>query len=228
MDLAAAFHAMHLQSRYAALLFVVDTCQAESLAWHFDAPNVLSLAASRAGQNSYSAAVDGGLGLALIDRFTATLLDFFEQRARDDRHWRAHASLAQLLQSLSPAALLSDPVARTDLFPYPASAVPLGLFFAEEHPTLTVRSAYAPAPGKRSAALVSPGRAAQPQRMARAALLPASLQALRVAFPMEREATPKTSPPWGAAFAPLLPIALWLGALCAEEALRATHRRWYR
>ena len=148
VDLASAFHAMHLQSRYAALLFVIDTCQAESMAFHFHSPNLLALSASRVGENSYSHTLDSRIGLSLIDRFTFFTLEFFEQRgsgsgSRD--HGRpaiGGASVADLAQSLAQSPLLSHPVTRADLFPLPPSQVPLSLFFAAQHSTHMQRTSF--------------------------------------------------------------------------------------
>ena len=144
VDLASAFHAMHLQSRFAALLFIIDTCQAESMAFHFASPNLLSLSASRVGENSYSHQIDHLLGLSLIDRFTFFMLDFFESHisSHNARDGISGATVADLAQSLSPSLLLSHPVSRADLFPLPLSEVPLSLFFAAQHTTHTQRTRY--------------------------------------------------------------------------------------
>lgn len=139
-DLAAAFHAMHLQSRYAAAMLILDTCQAETMAWHMHSPNVLSLAASQIGQNSYSHVVDHSIGLSLVDRFTFHLLDFFEQRR--GQRWETLSTVADLTTALQPSLLLSQPVQRSDLFHTPPQHTPLGLFFAAEHAAHPQRSAY--------------------------------------------------------------------------------------
>ena len=132
VDLSSALHAMAVQGRYSSLLLLLDTCQAESMASTVTSPSVLSIASSRVGQNSYSHSVDHSIGLSLIDRFTAAVLDFFEGGG-------GGKVVGQLLQSLDPSLLLSDPVTRLDLFPLPPSQVPVSLFFSAEHRPLTQR-----------------------------------------------------------------------------------------
>ena len=144
-DIGLALRTMHAQRRFSRLLMVSDTCQAESLHKHIDAPGVLSLAASRVGENSYSSGLDPAVGLSLIDRFTDGMLDFFEQRqsrhlAQHNRsgggssqHWMSRVSVGELVSALDPGRLLSHPVSRTDLFPLPLSRTPLNAFFAADH-----------------------------------------------------------------------------------------------
>ena len=141
-DIGLALQTMYAQRRFSQLLLLTDTCQAESLHSHIDAPGVLSLAASRVGENSYSASLDAAVGLSLIDRFTDSMLDFFERRKSQhntssggsgSQHWMSRVSVGDLLSSLDPTRLLSHPVARTDLFPLELSRTPLTSFFAADH-----------------------------------------------------------------------------------------------
>ena len=55
---------MHRRQRYREILFVVDTCQAGSLANHIVAPNVVSVGSARVGENSYAQNLDLDVGLA--------------------------------------------------------------------------------------------------------------------------------------------------------------------
>lgn len=82
-DLADAFSIMKAQRRYRSLFWIVDTCQAESLAFDFYSPDTLSLACSKDGQNSYSHHSDWELGVSVIDRFTHQSLDFFADHLKD-------------------------------------------------------------------------------------------------------------------------------------------------
>ena len=126
----------HLSGRVAACS-TIEALQARS-----------SIAASRVGENSYSSGVDPAVGLALIDRFTDSMLEFFERRqsqhhsqrttvtvtAAAAQHWMEPAeSVGDLVSSLDPSRLMSHPVARTDLFPQPLSRTPLTAFFAADH-----------------------------------------------------------------------------------------------
>ena len=53
-DLADAFQQMHNQKRYNELLFIIDTCQANTMFTRFYSPNIISFGSSDRGQNSYS------------------------------------------------------------------------------------------------------------------------------------------------------------------------------
>jgi len=144
-DIGLALQTMFAQRRFARLLLLTDTCQAESLHAHIEAPGVLSLAASRVGENSYSSGLDPAVGLSLIDRFTDSMLDFFERRqsqhnGSSGQHWMGRVSVGELVGSLDPSRLMSHPVARTDLFPQPLSRTPLTAFFAADHQPHASRS----------------------------------------------------------------------------------------
>ena len=151
-DIALSLQTMYAQRRFNHLLLLSDTCQAESLHSHIQAPGVLSLAASRVGENSYSSSLDPAVGLSLIDRFTDSMLDFFERRqslhspnhnstagtsgsssGSSSHHWMSTVSVGELVSSLDPGRLLSHPVSRTDLFPLSLSRTPLTHFFAADH-----------------------------------------------------------------------------------------------
>lgn len=128
VDLADAIASMHRQGRYGQLMLVIDTCQAESMHEHIDSPNTLSITASRVGQNSYSAGNDPTVGLAISDRFTASVLSFFTH-ARPA--WQTdNATVADLIAHFHPSSLMSDPVVRVDHWPRPLEQTYLHEFFA--------------------------------------------------------------------------------------------------
>ena len=54
VELADAFEQMWQKRRYHELLFMVDTCQAESMLQRFYSPNLLGVASSRIGEDSLS------------------------------------------------------------------------------------------------------------------------------------------------------------------------------
>ena len=54
MGLADAFHQMDQQRRYNEILFIIETCQANSLYNQFYSDRVLALGCSETGQNSYA------------------------------------------------------------------------------------------------------------------------------------------------------------------------------
>ena len=53
-DLADAFEQMHEKRRYHEMLFIIDTCQANTLYKQFYSPNILAIGSSRYAENSYS------------------------------------------------------------------------------------------------------------------------------------------------------------------------------
>lgn len=79
-DVADAIAQMHRKGRYRELLLVVETCQASTLYGRVRSPGVLAMSSSVKGESSYSFTTDLDVGVALIDRFTAATLDFFEKR----------------------------------------------------------------------------------------------------------------------------------------------------
>jgi len=122
-DLADTFEQMYQKKRYNEILFMVDTCQANTLYKRFYSPNILAIGSSRFAENSYSHHTDPLLGLAVIDRFTYYTLDFFEQVNT------SRATILDLFKSYDPKKLNSVPEWRTDLFKRPLDKVPLTDFF---------------------------------------------------------------------------------------------------
>jgi phosphatidylinositol glycan class K len=84
-DIAVAFRRMHALGRYNRILFVSDTCQAETLYTHIDAPNVVSIASSRLGEDSLShkSHFEMLLGNSMVDGFTSEVLRLFETKFND-------------------------------------------------------------------------------------------------------------------------------------------------
>ncbi|MES1916695.1 MAG: hypothetical protein MHM6MM_008492 [Cercozoa sp. M6MM] len=121
-DLAHALTQMKHYQRFRELLFVADTCQAESLYRQFSVPGVVAIGSSRTGENSYSYKHDDGLGLSVVDRFTSFSLRFFERSGGD-------ASIQQWVDSLTFSNLKSH-VSHQSTLTRPLSQVPLSDFFA--------------------------------------------------------------------------------------------------
>ncbi|EKX41480.1 hypothetical protein GUITHDRAFT_141965 [Guillardia theta CCMP2712] len=82
-DIADAFAQMWEKERYNEILFMVDTCQAGTLANHLYSPNIFAVGSSQKGENSYSWGHDDYIGLSLVDRFTYVLLESLEKVAVD-------------------------------------------------------------------------------------------------------------------------------------------------
>ncbi|KAJ3299410.1 glycosylphosphatidylinositol anchor biosynthesis [Borealophlyctis nickersoniae] len=113
-DVADAFAQMWEKKRYHEIFFVADTCQAASMYMRFSkerTPNVLAVASSQTGENSYSYDTDTELGVAIIDRFTYSNLQTLERLQRSDQ-W----TLKSLFDSYDPRFMYSTPGIRTDLY----------------------------------------------------------------------------------------------------------------
>jgi hypothetical protein len=79
-DLADTFHQMHSQRRFRSVLLMLETCQASTMSMHIDVPNVVTLASSIRGQNSYAYTTGREkVGVATVDRFTHLLGVYFSQ-----------------------------------------------------------------------------------------------------------------------------------------------------
>ena len=114
--------------RYHEIFFMVDTCQAGTLANAIKSPNVVSTGSSAKGENSYAhhnspevcvivvymvpdGFLDIQIGVSVIDRFTLATLDFFERQAG-----KTDATLSNLFSSYNPNELYSNPVYHTKHF----------------------------------------------------------------------------------------------------------------
>jgi len=123
-DIADAFKQMHEKRRYNEILFIVDTCQANTLYKRFYSPNILAIGSSKYAENSYSHHSDSKLGLAVIDRFTYYTLEFFEQVTPD-----SNSTIKDLFFSYDPAKVGSHPEWREDLYTRQLDSVLLTEFF---------------------------------------------------------------------------------------------------
>jgi phosphatidylinositol glycan class K len=76
-DIGKMIKEMEILKRYHQILFIVDTCQASTLANYITSPNIIFFTSSLKGENSYAYHISNILGVSLIDRFTFTLYQFF-------------------------------------------------------------------------------------------------------------------------------------------------------
>jgi phosphatidylinositol glycan class K len=80
-DLGFAFREMEFKGRYKEILLIVDTCQASTLANAIRSPRIITIGSSGKGENSYAHDSDEDLGVAVIDRFSYSVSEFFQNRA---------------------------------------------------------------------------------------------------------------------------------------------------
>ncbi|KAH8656096.1 peptidase C13 family-domain-containing protein [Tricladium varicosporioides] len=113
-DLADAFEQMWEKKRYHELLFMIDTCQANTMYTKFYSPNIIATGSSDIDQSSYSHHADNDVGVAVIDRYTYYNLDFLESQVREPS---SKQTLGDLFDSYDESKIHSHPGVRWDLFP---------------------------------------------------------------------------------------------------------------
>ncbi|OCK80295.1 hypothetical protein K432DRAFT_297948 [Lepidopterella palustris CBS 459.81] len=113
-DLADAFEQMWEKKRYHEMLFMIDTCQANTMYSKFYSPNILATGSSEIDQSSYSHHADNDVGVAVIDRYTYYNLDFLESQVREPS---SKLTMGDLFDSYDEEKIHSHPGVRYDLFP---------------------------------------------------------------------------------------------------------------
>ena len=113
-DLADAFQQMREKKRYNELLFMIDTCQANTLYRQFYAPGVIATGSSEEDESSYSHHADNDVGVAVIDRWTYYVLEFLETQVTGPT---SDKTLGDLFDSYDIGKIHSNPGVRWDLFP---------------------------------------------------------------------------------------------------------------
>ncbi|KAK9446996.1 peptidase C13 family-domain-containing protein [Limtongia smithiae] len=123
-DIADAFAQMWEMRRYNEILFMIDTCQANTMYTKFYSPNVLAVGSSELDESSYSHHADSDVGVAVIDRFTYYNLEFLEKVNRDSQ-----LTMQDLFDSYEPEKIHSHAGVRTDLYGRNLSEVLITHFF---------------------------------------------------------------------------------------------------
>ncbi|CAN8102619.1 unnamed protein product [Discula destructiva] len=113
-DLADAFEQMWEKKRYHEILFMIDTCQANTMYTQLYSPNIIATGSSELDQSSYSHHADNDVGVAVIDRYTYYNLEFLEQNVRD---LSSKNTLGDLFDSYTYEKIHSNAGVRYDLFP---------------------------------------------------------------------------------------------------------------
>ncbi|KAL2436428.1 GPI-anchor transamidase [Exophiala dermatitidis] len=113
-DLADAFSQMREKKRYNEMLFMIDTCQANTLYRQFYSPGIIATGSSEEDESSYSHHADNDVGVAVIDRWTYYVLDFLETQVTGPT---SDKTLGDLFDSYDVDKIHSNPGVRWDLFP---------------------------------------------------------------------------------------------------------------
>ncbi|ORY86413.1 GPI-anchor transamidase precursor [Protomyces lactucae-debilis] len=125
-DIADAIAQMHEKRRYNEILFMIDTCQANTMYSQIHSPNVLASGSSAIEESSYSHHADMDIGVAVIDRYTYYHLEFLEHFVEDGN---SNATLADQFNYVDADKCHSTPGLRTDLFNRPLNQVKVTDFF---------------------------------------------------------------------------------------------------
>ena len=96
------------------MLFMIDTCQANTMYSRFYSPNIIATGSSEIDQSSYSHHADNDVGVAVIDRYTYYNLDFLETQVTEPN---SKLTLGNLFDSYDESKIHSHPGVRWDLFP---------------------------------------------------------------------------------------------------------------
>ncbi|KAL7720228.1 GPI-anchor transamidase [Entamoeba marina] len=128
-DIEYLFNEMEIMKRYKELMFVVDTCQAQSLSSRITAKNIITVGSSVTNQSSYSGYVSPVIGAITTDLFdqhqdvffkqylypnsTATVLDYLHyftfNKLKCDHSWRGDLFNRPLNETLLTDFLESAP-----------------------------------------------------------------------------------------------------------------------
>ena len=99
--------------RYHEMLFMIDTCQANTMYSRFYSPNIIATGSSEIDQSSYSHHADNDVGVAVIDRWTYYNLEFLETQVTSPS---SKLTLGNLFDSYDESQIHSHPGVRWDLF----------------------------------------------------------------------------------------------------------------
>jgi phosphatidylinositol glycan class K len=111
-QIAESFEWMKKQNRFKELLFISDTCQADSMLQKIYTPNVIGISTSKVGQSSYSYNPDPNLGFALLDRFSYHLNDFLKSALK--KNVKRRKTLQDMINFLTYDKMRSDMTFNTD------------------------------------------------------------------------------------------------------------------
>jgi phosphatidylinositol glycan class K len=150
-ELADTFAQMWEKRRYRSLLFIMETCHAESMLLPLHSPNIIGMASARTHEDSFSVSTSTRLGVAMTDEFTANLLAVLEDIGRTSTRSVLDVFTATLRRTRS-----SVPVLRKDLFPGDLASVPILHFFGNARQFVLLPPSAPPASAAAASSVASP------------------------------------------------------------------------
>ncbi|GAN05226.1 conserved hypothetical protein [Mucor ambiguus] len=136
-DLADSFKQMSEKKRYNEILFMIDTCQANTMYSKINSTNILAAGSSKLDESSYSHHTDYDIGVAVIDSFTYYNLEFLENVDQT-----SDKTLQELFDTYDPVKIASHPGIRSDLFNRPLNKVKVTDFFGNVQNVELTKSRY--------------------------------------------------------------------------------------
>ena len=132
LDFANLMNEMRQRQRYKKVLFLTDTCQAFTLADKVTSPNVYTVASSLRDESAYAHHTDADLGLAVIERYTHSMVEYYYNRTSSASS--VHDVLVQPFLSGSAPRLTNKGLGanigvKEDLSDTKLSAIPMSDFF---------------------------------------------------------------------------------------------------
>ncbi|KAA0193832.1 Phosphatidylinositol glycan, partial [Fasciolopsis buskii] len=123
-ELADAIEQMWQKKRYHEILFIAETCQAESMGLLVYSPNVITIGSSAVGEDSLSLHVDNDIGVFMSDRYSYYAAEFLKTVEPN-----SSKTMDQFLTVCPWPQCHSTVKYRTDLLRRPIEAVPVTDFF---------------------------------------------------------------------------------------------------
>src|ERR1700709_1454705 len=96
------------------MLFMIDTCQANTMYTKMYTPNIIATGSSALDQSSYSHHADNDVGVAVIDRYTYYNLELLEPQGTEPS---SKQTLGDLFDSYDESKIHSLPGVPCDLCP---------------------------------------------------------------------------------------------------------------
>lgn len=129
LEIANSFEQMYQKKRYNEILFIIDSCQAESMSNLLYSPNIIGIGSSKIGQDSLSHHGDSSIGVYVIDRYTYYVLNFLEKL---DIVKSQNTSMSEFFRVCPENVCMSTVKIRLDLYERDTNKVPISDFFGNK------------------------------------------------------------------------------------------------
>lgn len=129
LDIANTFEQMYQKRRYNEIMFIIDSCQAESMSELLRSPNIIGIGSSKIGEDSLSHHGDPSIGVFVIDRYTYYVLNFLENL---DFNKSQNTTLDEFFRVCPKNVCISTVKIRLDLYNRSPKEVPIADFFGNK------------------------------------------------------------------------------------------------